>query len=518
MAPLDISDRFNAAALAGTWLGTIFTGIGLLAILSQLRSVLLDLRRSRKVLLARSTGRWLALIPQKDMPQRGLVEKVAPSFLGWVQRAYNENLCISLTQDDRMIGGTSGWSNMFAHCGIQAADLIRFGGPDARIFPAVTGNIGSGAPRLADLIFDNGRVLYGFSKYEFAALLIVSGFSPADFSISGCTTSTKFLGSMQLADNEPFSQIACFDGHEGCREITEDKERFITEVPVQTCIDYAIGILRTPERGDHRMIIPAKVSSGTDQPDLSAWKMRPRTTQLHEIRYACEQLISVSAANVLKYSVETRKDIEYETLAMDKIFSGNDYGRANIRLTLLIAHALAALQPWGLLPVLPRHFVQAFKPLILPFIGSHTETVSVLQERMCKLPVTPLDGWDSIHEQATALGQVGDIRDEFFSRSCTPCRNYFKAMKMVFDAYCIRMDEVRITLAALSARRCLDGISAANDFVPNLMAHLSKDQFSNEAPAWTITVFATYLWGWLNDFVEVDLDFEAKFKRRIFLS
>ena len=417
-----------------------------------------------------------------------------------------------------MIGGTSGWSNVFAHCGIQAADLIRFGGSDARIFPAVTGDIGPGAPRLSDLIFDNGRVLYGFSKYEFAALLIISGFSPADFSLSGCTSSTKFLGSMQLADNEPFSQIACFDGHEGCREIAQDKERFINEVPVQTCIDYAIGILRTPERGDHRMIIPAKVSSGDEKPDLSAWTVRPRTAELHEIRYAWEQLVSVSAANVLKYSVETRKDIEYETLAMDKISPGNDFGRANTRLILLIAHALAALQPWGLLPVLPRHFVQAFKPLIAPFIGSHAETVGVLQERMCKIQLTPLNGWDSIQEQAMALGQVGDIRDEFFSRSCTPCRNYFKAMNMVFDAYCVRMDEVRFTLAALSARRSLDGSSATPDFVPNLMAHLSGGQFSNEAPAWTITVFATYLWGWLNDFVEVDLDFQAKFKRRVFLS
>lgn len=518
MAPLDISNRFSAAALAGTWLGTLFTGIGLLAILSQLRSALLDLRRSKRALLARSAGRWITLIPQKDMLQRGLVEKVAPSFLGWVQRAYNENLCISLTQNDRMIAGTSGWSNIFAHCGIQAADLIRFGGSDARVFPAVTGNIGSGAPRLADLIFDNGRVFYGFSKYEFAALLIVSGFSPTDFSISGCTTSTKFLGSMQLADNEPFSQIACFDRHEGCRETAEDKERFINKVPVQTCIDFAIGILRTPERGDHRIIIPANVSSAAENSDLSAWIIRPPTAQLNEIRYAWEQLISVSAANVLKYSVETRRDIDYETSAMDKISPGNDFGRAKIRQTLLIAHALAALQPWGLLPVLPRHFVQAFKPLIVPFIGSHTETVSVLQERMCKLQITPLDGWDSIQEQAMALGQVGDIRDEFFSGSCSPCRNYYKAMNMVFDAYRIRMDKVRITLAALSARRCVDGILAADDFVPNLIAHLSKGNFSDQAPAWTITVFATYLWGWLNDFVEVDLDFQAKFKRRVFLS
>lgn len=65
-----------------------------------------------------------------------------------------------------MIAGTSGWSNVFAHCDIQAPELIQFGGSDARVFPAVTGDLGPGSPRLADLVFDNGRVLYGFSEHE----------------------------------------------------------------------------------------------------------------------------------------------------------------------------------------------------------------------------------------------------------------------------------------------------------------------------------------------------------------
>lgn len=323
---------------------------------------------------------------------------------------------------------------------------------------------------------------------------------------------------MQLADNEPFSQFARFDAHEGCRDIAEEKERYINKVPVQTCIDYAIGILRTTKRGDHSIIIPAKVSStAAEHSELTGWIMRPRAAQLTEIRYALEQLVSVSGADVLKYSAETSKDIEYESSAMNVISPGVDFGRAKTRLTLLVAHALAALQPWGLLPVLPSHFAQAFKPLVVPFIGSRSETVSALQERMCKLKLKPLDGWDSIQQQAMALGQIGDIKDEFFSASCTPCRNYYKAMNMVFDAYRVRVDDVRITLAALAARRCLDGISIVDDFVPNLMTYLSQGQCSGEVPPWTITVFATYLWGWLNDFVEMDFDFRGKFKRRVFL-
>ena len=516
MAPLDVGDRINAAAMVGTWLGTLFTAIVLMAILSQLRSVIVDLRQSKKALLARSTGRWIALIPPKDMPQQGLVERVAPGFLGWVQHAYMQKIDISITQCNRMVAGTSGWSNLFSHCGIQAPDLIQFGGPEARVFPGVTGRPGLGSPQLADLVFENGRVLYGFSQNEFIALLIICGFSPADFSISGCTTSTKFLGSLQLADYELFSQIARFDAHVGCRHISEERERYLNKVPIHTCINYAIGILETPERGDHRIIIPAIVSStSADYPELTT---TPRAAQLNEIRYALEQLVSVSGADVLKYSVETSKDIEYESLAMNEVSPGIDFGRAKTHQVLLIAHALAALQPWGLLPVLPKYFVQAFKPLILPFTGSHSETVGTLQERMCKLKLIPLDGWDSIQQQTMGLGQIGNIQDEFFSGSCAPCRNYYKAMNMVFDAYKIRVDDVRNTLAAVAARRCLDGISVANYFVPNLTNHLSKGQSSGEVPPWTITVFATYLWGWLNDSVEMDLNFREKFKRRIFLS
>lgn len=517
MAPLEFGDQMNTAAMVGTWIGTLFTAIGLIAVYSQVRSVLGNLQQSKKGPLARATGRWIDLIPQKDMPQQGLVEKVAPGFLGWVQRAYMGNMHACLTQDDRMIAGTSGWSNLFARCGIQATDLIQFGGSDARVFPAVTGNLGQGAPRLADLVFDNGRILYGFSESEFTALLIICGFPPSDFSISGWSSSTKFLGSMQLADNEPFSQIARFDAHTGCRNIEEDRERYINNVPVRTCIDYAIGVLRTPTRGDRSIIIPAEVSStDAEKSELTAWTMKPRATHLNGIRYALEQLISVSNADVLKYSMETNKDKEYESSTISTIFPGNDTGQDRTRVILLIAHALAALQPWGLLPILPSHFVQAFKPLIVPFVGPYSDTVEVLQEQMRTLKLKPLDGWDSIEQQAMGLGQIGDIKVEFFSGSCSPCRNYYKAMEMVFNAKSISIADVRITLAAHAACRYLDGIDV--EPMPKLITHLSQGQTLADVPPWAIIVYATYLWGWLNDSMEMNLNIRGTFKRRVFLS
>jgi hypothetical protein len=479
--------------------------------------------------MERSAGDWVLLIPKKGMPQRGLVEGVAPALLGWHQRAYIENKSISMTWDYRKGGGTSGWSNLFAHCGIKPADLVNYGGPSSRVYPAVTGDLGPGAaPRLADLMFEDGRVAYGLTQNEFAALLIICGFRISDFSISGCTTSVGFLGSMALADDGPFSQIARFDPHDGCRNITEDLERYVNMLPVQTCIDYALGVMRTPKRGDHDIIIPAAVSTeDSDISDLFAWTVNPRATQLDQIRYAIEQLVSVSGADALKYSVETAADVEYERVNMKTILPNTSLSKEKNHQVLLIAHALAALRPWGLLPVLPPHFVQAFKPLIAPFVGSHSETVGVLQDRMCKAKLKPLEGWVDIEQQAMALSQIGDVQIEFFSGSNSPCRQYFKAMNMTFGAHKIRLADVRNTLAAKVALRLLledhnlvDELAGelADEFVHNMVVYLGQDQEPVDVPAWAISVYATYLWGWLNDYIKMDFNFRGKFKRRVFLT
>lgn len=108
MAPVNGGDIISITAMVGTWLGTIFTAIGLIAVFSQLRLVWLGLQQSKKSLLARSTGKWVALIPQTGMPQQGLVERVAPGFLGFVQRSYLDGIKIYMTQDHRPMAGMSG--------------------------------------------------------------------------------------------------------------------------------------------------------------------------------------------------------------------------------------------------------------------------------------------------------------------------------------------------------------------------------------------------------------------------
>lgn len=519
MAPLLFDDQINTAALAGTWLGTLFTAVGLIALISQIKSLMAGLQQSRKALMARSAGDWAALIPTNNMPRHAVVEAVAPAFLGWFQRAYLENTSLSMTWDYRKGSGTSSWSSLFAHCGIKPADQVKYGGPDSRIYPAVTGDLGPGAaPRLADLVFQEGRVAYGFSQNEFAALLIICGFRISDFSISGCSTAVGFLGSMTVADEGPFSQVARFDPHDGCRSITEDLERYVNILPVQTCVEYALGLLRTPGRGVHRVIIPAAMPAGDDASSpLSSWTTKPRAAQLEQIKYSLEQLASVSGADVLNYSTETAADIEYKRATMRGISPNVSLSDEKNHQALLIAHALAALQPWGLLPVLPSHFVQAFKPLIAPFVGSHSETVAVLQERMCMAKLRPLEGWDSIEQQAAALSQVGDIRTHFFSCSNSPCRQYFKAMNMVFGSCAIDIADVRSALAARAVAELLDGDGLADDFVGNLESHLGQGRRPEDVPAWAVSVYATYLWGWLSDSVEMDFNFRGRFKRRVFL-
>ena len=56
-----------------------------------------------------------------------------------------------------------------------------------------------------------------------------------------------------------------------------------------------------------------------------------------------------------------------------------------------------------------------------------------------------------------SFAQIGDIKDEIFSGSCSPCRNYYKAINMVFDAYKVRIDNARHTLAAFAAHNAWMG-------------------------------------------------------------
>jgi hypothetical protein len=397
--------------------------------------------------------------------------------------------------------------------------LIKFGGPDAKVYPAVTGSIGTGAPRLADLKFEDGRIFYGFTQNEFSAFLVICGWSISDYSITGCSTSTKFYGNLQLADDSPFSQVARFDAHDGCRIISQDKERYINNVPIRRCIDYALGVIPTQSTpGCRNFIILAVVAPSDDRGnEYRAWEEKPRATQLNTIRYTKEQLLSISGDEMLKYSVQTSADTVYLTTSIKTLFTTTNIPIDKARALLQIAHAISSLEPWPLLPVLPAYFSKAFIPLLKPFVGTHEQTISVLQDKMVKAQLRPLDGWDTIHQQAAALGQIGDIRIEFFSESCNTCRWYFKAMVLVFEAFHLRMRDVRVELAVRAVKNYLAGIVVNKDFDEDTLRGLLGDGMVESVPEWAVTVYATFLWGWMNDSIEMDFDFRGRFRRRVYL-
>lgn len=523
MAPLFLGDNIDISSLAATWLGTVFAAIGFVAIWTQLKLTASSFFKSRKFLMERSAGEWAILVPIRNMPPSGLVECVAPSFQAWLQNAYLTDKTISLTWDYRRGAGTSGWSNLFAHAGIKAHDLLAFGGPDSKVYPAVTGDLGPGdPPRLSDMIFEEGKVSYGFTRNEFTALLVLCGFRITDFSPLGLTSSNGLLGTMALVEKEPFSQLGRFDPHDGCRYITKDLQRYVNELPVRRCIDYALGVLPTVKRGDHNHIIPAATPQQFDSDDISAglqiWSTLPSAFQLNQLKYTLEQFVSISGGDLLKYPIQTSVDIQYEQKAMEKINPGFTLNQERNHRTMLIAHALSALQPWGLLPVLPSHFANAFKPLVSLFAGTRAESVTVLHNHMCQLRLEPLEGWDSIEQQAAALAQIGEIRTDFFTRSNSPCRQYFKAMVMVFEALKLPFADVRNMLAAKVAHQLLEGEPLSEDFVSNMTVHLGNGQPQTKIPDWAVQVYATYLWGWFGDHIPMDFDYHTRFNRRIFLT
>ncbi len=125
------------------------------------------------------------------------------------------------------------------------------------------------------------------------------------------------------------------------------------------------------------------------------------------------------------------------------------------------------------------------------------------------------------------LGQVGAIKTEYFSQTGTPSRDYFKAMNLVFDHANIFMYDVRIALATEAmygiirpALASSDGNSDAikQQIIGNTASHLNDGMAPSPVPMWAVTVYATFLWGWLNDFIAIDDDVNGRYNRRIFLA
>lgn len=553
MAPLGLNDSIDAASLVGTWVGTIFTGLGLLAVFTQLRSLLLFLKTENRW-KERAAGAWVDCILIDRLPSNGVQEGVLPVFSGWLQNFYLQEKTITVSQDDRGVSGKSSWSNLFARIDIGAADLVTYGGLRRQLTPSrkrsVVGInlwIRSLRPGLGDALIENGSISYGFSAAEFAALIILCGFRPGDFAPQGSRHSTSYYGQMLLAEYGQFSQVAKFDSHHGFRDAHNSFKQDMHDIPVAHSLNLAFGMIRTKGRRGRDWII---LCDWTSLPDIHSgvswteiWSAYPLPQQLKTIQYSFERFVGIGELCVADYAQRNDAFEADDVLIMEDLLSSSglitvtrvsgDESRARARNILNATHAIAAIQPWALLPVVPAHMVVAIKSILDPFYNTREYTISILQRELMMIPLKTFrpDGKTG-EELCQHLSLIAGDKDNFFGGGNYRASVYHESMSMVFDHRGINLEDVRMSLATAVGSRLLlsgdgdqDGAESLGSFQRNMRMYLERCYIaeaprkrSRNVPGWAIDVYASYLWGWITNSIPADPDLISYFRRRVFLS
>ena len=169
MPPFDLDNSTNIVSLAGTWMGTVFTGVGLLAVLTQLRNLLRYVKTENRRWKERTAGAWASCNLVDRLPHNGIQEDAIPVFSGWLQNFYIREKTIKVSQDDRGDSGKSSWSNLFARMDIKAVDLNSYGGLRRQPAPVRDNGVQDYSnwiralrPALGDILVDNGVSLLIF--------------------------------------------------------------------------------------------------------------------------------------------------------------------------------------------------------------------------------------------------------------------------------------------------------------------------------------------------------------------
>jgi hypothetical protein len=256
MAPLSFDDRLNVASLVGTWLGSLFTLVGLLAVITQLRTLLRDFSDHSQERLQDAAGDYAACFKNLKLNE-GVLEGIAPSVAGWIRHYYNNNQNIVITPFERhMAGGRASWSKLFARLQIKPQELVEYGGLDSK--HSIVGPVSWWSRRRQlELLVDKTKISYGMDGDEFAALLILSSFSPSGLYPTETSSTTGHLGQVYVGHHGPFSQIAQFDGSSvdlSKMQGGESPGRYAHQLNVRTCIDLALGIFRFECRGVCRVV------------------------------------------------------------------------------------------------------------------------------------------------------------------------------------------------------------------------------------------------------------------------
>jgi len=197
MAPLSFDDRLNVASLVGTWLGSLFTLVGLLAVITQLRTLLRDFSDHSQERLQDAAGDYAVCFKNLKLNE-GVLEGIAPSVAGWIRHYYNNNQNIVITPFERhMAGGRASWSKLFARLQIKPQELVEYGGLDSK--HSIVGPVSwRSRRRQLELLVDKTKISYGMDGDEFAALLILSSFSPSGLYPTETSSTTGHLGQVYI--------------------------------------------------------------------------------------------------------------------------------------------------------------------------------------------------------------------------------------------------------------------------------------------------------------------------------
>ena len=552
MAPIGLNDSIDAASLAGTWVGTIFTGLGLLAVFTQLRNLLLLVKTENRW-KERTAGAWVDCILIDRLPSNGVQEGVLPVFSGWLQNFYMLEKTITVSQDDRGVSGRSSWSNLFARMDISATDLVTYGGLIRQPTPtrkhAVDPWIRPLRPGLGDALVENGSISYGFSAAEFAALIILCGFRPGDFAPRSSRHSTSVCGQMLVAEYGPFSQVAKFDSHHGFRDARKSFKTDMRDIPVAHSLNLAFGMIRTKGRRGRDWIIPCEWTSLSDVHRrvswTEIWRAYPLSQQLRTIQYSFERFVGISELSLADYT-QTNDAIEADdVLVMVDLLSSSglitetrDFDReyrARARSILNATHAIAAIRPWAFLPVVPAHMVVAIKSILDPFYNTREFTINILQRELMMTPRKTFRPEGNTGEVlCQELSSIPGDKDHFFGgqKHSHLASLYHESMSMVFDHRGINLEDVRMSLAAEVGSRLLlyrdgdwDEAEQLGSFQRNMRMYLERCYIAEEptersrnVPGWAIDVYANYLWGWITNSIPADPDLISYFRRRVFLA
>jgi len=504
MAPMAFGDKINLYSMIGTWLGTFFTLFGLVTVIAQLRTLLKDLSVSRDETAKAAAGIWAVCLPKLKRSDNGVIEGQAPSLRAWIYHYYNEATTLAVCPYERkQFSGNASWSQLFCRLQIFPEDLLNPGKRDEKT------SIPLLAPTTADILFDGPKISYGLPGEDFAALLILSSFSPSDFDAKEARTETSHLGDMHLAaQSDPFSQIAKMDNASWNTLSTFPgvnwEGRHADQLNVRHCLDLALGILRINCAGktatllfcsgdaDTRFTrapveffpfaINETIADKVSTPYQFFW-LKPSAQQIVEIRRRLTGLTGGSIEQNPIHDITTRANPIFHEVFWDSRAAWTglpfniDLTDAQVDAAFEIAFGLNALKPWGLPAVIPRSIVVAFCPFLHDSFTRRRATtpISMLNGTFTKTPLAPSTPPTLIkkfrelseprrsnvphrtHEAMdSALDSLSEVETRNFLGLSSRCSLYFDAMIYVFENNGIKLEDVGTVLAA----QCAAGFAA----------------------------------------------------------